>query len=692
MKCDETQPRCKTCRFSGISCGGYEKRIFFDFEGAPEDGLGRFRRPLLTEEERESMSKEITASVQPSRAMWHIAKIDEECENTPDLQEIQVSCGPFGVFRMGTRVQCSSPGSTPNSVEPNQKSLPEVDTDQYLDDYYDLDQRLFMPSDADQVPTSDQAGPALDAVCEAPAQPIPDWSLMDLWGNFSHPDNHPNWWKAPVDRSYGQDILPETFLPDLQQALEPYPGIEEETSPTLPSSGPSMTLDSIYAATSIPASPNYAIPHEAIFLLKHYSSTVLKGLTPYRHSKTPWHILFIPHAKSCLAAMTLGESMDHAGLCAFFGMLAISASSLGVVSGSERWFAQSEACRDQARGHARLMLRTAYDVPKTAKYKSILMGLLTMIQISSVAGDSEERERYFLETEKFIRVKGLNRRKSRKVRLLHHCYVFERMLHETTLVGSAHTPLRREVRRAIESCGARAFSRDSLSFECVDWGNLEQEMRRIKGREEGENDLHLQFPGIWSATLYAEIFGVPETYIFLLSLVVRLGNLKDEAIERSNAIGLKEYMSRAKSVEQCIQRLKRRPERVSVAPTADPEKRDCQLILETLATAMLQALMIYFYRRVYDVDQSMLQPSVLAVRDCLRRFEAGSCGVGYGEARLVWPAYIAASEADDVEVRKEIENWFENCARRSGLRNAVGMQAGGGGFGVERGAVVEVHG
>src|SRR5690606_2156744 len=100
---------------------------------------------------------------------------------------------------------------------------------------------------------------------------------------------------------------------------------------------------------------------------------------------------------------------------------------------------------------------------------------------------------------------------------------------------------------------------------------------------------------------YTEIFGLPETYIFLLSLVVRLGHFKDEAIGRSGAIGLKEYLSRAKSVEQCIQRLKKRPEIVADGPAADPEKRGCQPILETLATAMLQALTIYSYRRVYDV-------------------------------------------------------------------------------------------
>ena len=305
--------------------------------------------------------------------------------------------------------------------------------------------------------------------------------------------------------------------------------------------------------------PGYAIPHDAAMLLKHYSTKVLQSLTPYRHSKTPWHILFIPNTKSCLAALTLGEEMDHTSLCAFFVMLAISASSLGVVSGSERWSAQSELCRGHARGHARLMLRTAYDVPKVAKYKLTLMALLTMMQMSIGAGDHDHTEYYFLETEKFIRVRGLNGRKSRKVRLLHHFYAFERTLHKTTFSGNVHSLLHRDVGRAVESCGAKSFSKESLSFKCLGWGDLEQEMRKIKDREKGENDLHVQLPGIWSATLYSEIFGVSETYIFLLFLVIRLERSKNGTTERLSSIGLHEYLNRAKAIESCIQRLRRRP-------------------------------------------------------------------------------------------------------------------------------------
>lgn len=672
MKCDEARPKCTTCRISGIPCGGYAKQIFFDFEEALDTGESRFRRPLLTEEERESMSREIISSVPPARAMWHIARIDEECERAADSEHFQLFRGPFGAFRIGYGSTSSSIDSAEFEVA-DKTSLPDSpppDTGPHLEgDSGHLSEALFTLPDASTFSPRGQSTrlPVADG-CNAVDDTMVDWWSMDNWWSLSGPGGSPDWCGDQIQSSSGHDSASKDWTSDLQQ-----PFASSSARDSVIGSGLSLeaTQDPICETTSIPPTPDYAIPHDAVFLLKHYSTTVLQSLTPYRHGKTPWHILFIPHAKSCLAAITLGEEMDNTSLCTFFGMLSISAFSLGVISGSERWFAQSELCRDRALGYARSMLRTAYNVPKAAKYKSILVALLTMVQMSSVAGDREQTEYYFLEAEKFIRVKGLNRRKSRKVRLLHHCYAFERMLYETTLSGNVHSPLRRKVRRAIESSGAKEFSRDGLSFKSLAWKNLEEDMRQVKDRINGENDLHLKLPGIWSATLYAEIFGVTEVYVLLLSLIIRLARSKDND---SAASCTAEYLDRAKSLERCIQGLRRQPDRVAVAPQSDPERQNCQRLLDTLATAMQQALTIFFYRKVYDLDPSMLQDNVKIIRDCLWSFEEGSCGAGNGEARLVWPAYVAASEAEDKDVKEEIERWFDSCSRRSGLRMFAGLQ------------------
>ncbi|GME44320.1 hypothetical protein GTA08_BOTSDO13021 [Neofusicoccum parvum] len=310
------------------------------------------------------------------------------------------------------------------------------------------------------------------------------------------------------------------------------------------------------------------------------------------------------------------------------------------------------------------MLKTAYDCPKTAKYKSILMALLTMVHISMVSANQEQTECYFLETERFIRVKGLNRKKSRKIRLLHHCYAYERMFYESTFVGRIHSSHRHHIRRAIESSGAAAYSKDSLSFRLSHWDNLEQEMQRVKGCEESENDLHLQLPGVWSDTLHPEIFGVPEPYLQVLSLIIRLGAEKENAEqERPSTLSIKDFTSRAKSLENYMGQVK-----LWTADTyAKLRQQIPRLVLDNMLDAMQHSLTIYFYRRIYDIDASLLQSKVISVRDCLLRIDSADPSNAYGSVRLIWPAFIAACEAEHPEVQASFSNWFRDSVQRTGL-------------------------
>jgi hypothetical protein len=53
------------------------------------------------------------------------------------------------------------------------------------------------------------------------------------------------------------------------------------------------------------------------------------------------------------------------------------------------------------------MLKTAYNTPKAAKYKYILMAIISMIQVSLCLSRWTGADYYFLEAEKFIRLRGL---------------------------------------------------------------------------------------------------------------------------------------------------------------------------------------------------------------------------------------------------------------------------------------------
>ncbi|KAF2106171.1 arginine metabolism regulation protein II [Lophiotrema nucula] len=633
MKCDEGRPACSLCIHAGITCGGYDISIFFDFEEAPDPSELRFRRPLLTEIERKCMSEWLTSSVPPAQVPQVIARIEEEGEESIISSDFHIRRGPFGAFRLAP-----SKSRSPREAQTIWDGDIQPQSLEQVDEAFSFSEDFGIPPETQEL---------IQTVFGQPSQ-YSSSELMESW-NVTN----------------GSGRIHEIFdNMEINMSDNQQPWAFSFPQATFMSQSETWNAMNVTIPSGLPVT----VPHDAISLLKHYSTTVLRSLTPFRHSKTPWHILFIPHVKNCLAALTLGEAMEHASLCSFYGTLAISAFSLGGVSVSPMWLNQGRSYKQQAREQARLMLKTAYDVPKTAKYKSVLMALLTMVQLSMVSGNRNQTECYLVEAEKFIRVKGLKRRKSRKVRLLHHCYAFERMFHESIFVAGTNSSHRHHVRKAIELSGAKDYSQDSLSFNMSEWSwsNLEEAMLRVKGREEGENDLHLQLPGVWDKTLYPEIFGVPEQYVFLLSLTIRLVREK-ERTELESTTSVKEFLIHAKAVERCINQLQQSEQ----APSTDRTEQNAHLSrpteLNDILPAMQTAMSIYFYRRVYDINTSLLQQKVTQVRDCLMRYESSGAENAYGTARLVWPAFVAASEADDLAVQCSFSQWFKVSATRSGL-------------------------
>ncbi|CAM1505173.1 Fc.00g108100.m01.CDS01 [Cosmosporella sp. VM-42] len=631
VKCDESRPTCSMCRVARLECGGYDKAIFFGWQDTIDPGTVRFRRPILTEEEREQMSQLLTSMVPPQLALRHLAQIDEECENVPDFQNIQVSHGPFGAFRQG-RAEASP--------------APQLSWD-WLEDV--LPAQAAVVGGQEPSFLIETTTPAWEPdLNQSLAEPVGDitqqsFDLVDLVVDSNES-------LEMIDSILGQGDQNDSGLPILTQS----------SLPTFPNQFDQVfTPNPFWPLTSI----NSKVPPNAVILLRHYSVTFLGALTPFRHEKTPWHILFIPHAKNCLAALAMGEELDHASLCAFYGILAISAFSLGGASTSQLWQDQGKIFRDQSRGHCRLMIQTAYNIPKAAKYKTTLMALITMVQVSIYCGCGNQADYYFLEAEKLIRLRGLNRRKSRKVRLLHHCYGFSRMFHESTSIYGKSQSHRRRVRRDVEASGLITYSHDNLSFRLPNWRNLDQEMTKIKSQEEGENDLHLQRPGIFPATLYPEISGIPELWLLLLSLSIRLGKEKDAAkrYDTESPLPLGDFLSRAKAVERCLNRL-RAPHQIECADGCQDRQT-----LDNFLDAIRYALDIYFYRRVYNLNASMLQQKVMGVRNCLENYINKNAGSGHGLTGFIWPAFIAACEAEEPKLQASFSNWFHQAAQQTGL-------------------------
>jgi arginine metabolism regulation protein II len=129
------------------------------------------------------------------------------------------------------------------------------------------------------------------------------------------------------------------------------------------------------------------VPQDAGFLLSRYKDHVIGLLSLLKyHRKTLWNILHLPCAMNTLAKLLMGSTPNHASLAVFYSLLAVSAFSLcGGPDENSIAYWKSVGNIYKKRAHEFLKLSLSQEVsggPKRAKYKEILMAILSMVTIS----------------------------------------------------------------------------------------------------------------------------------------------------------------------------------------------------------------------------------------------------------------------------------------------------------------------
>lgn len=254
-------------------------------------------------------------------------------------------------------------------------------------------------------------------------------------------------------------------------------------------------------------------------------------------------------------------------------------------------------------------------------------------------------------TEQFIKRKGLSKTTlSRKVRLLHHCYAYLRIVNESIIVSDMSLD-------PFQQLGVfpdpRTTTRASR-FRISQWSDTpDYTMTKVKSLQLGQQDLHLEHPGRWDLTMYPEIFGIPEALLYLMSHVTRLGNERDLLINSrpdDACPSPRDFLLRAKMLERSICRWD---------PTKDCEDASAST---AMVAAIQKALLIFFYRRFYDVESAILQDEVRQVMELLQSSRASEQTV-----YMIWPGFIAACEAIRPNLQVFFRGWFVDCFRQTGL-------------------------
>ena len=130
-----------------------------------------------------------------------------------------------------------------------------------------------------------------------------------------------------------------------------------------------------------------SLPSSAGFLLRHWRSNMDNWFSPLRIHKHPWKVLHLPIALNTMSELSVWGKSSSAKVTVFRAMLSVSAftldrSGIGTAKDSTFWYELATRNKDLAKGEMKQCFSKELRGPNRAKYKEILVALLSLVSIS----------------------------------------------------------------------------------------------------------------------------------------------------------------------------------------------------------------------------------------------------------------------------------------------------------------------
>lgn len=280
-------------------------------------------------------------------------------------------------------------------------------------------------------------------------------------------------------------------------------------------------------------------------------------------------------------------------------------------------------------------------------------------------------------------MRGLPKRRiSQRARLLHHVYTWLRIVGESTYVLHDYTPSS----SFVEALRANFLSHrpggleedeapqsdpsarldDFLRLETRQLDN-DLNIDEPKDQESGLHDIHLQDSRSFPETLYKQIYGIPETWLSLVSQTTRLANVME-----SFRVARQSGMHVSLDAWETLQRRSVRLENMICSFSLRQTRQEAADELTTTAhghmlQALNEALVIFFYRRVRKIHPVALEGHVDNVISALNRFSEVLPHDDPAVPGTAWPAFIAGCEAITSVKQESITKWLDNAESVSGF-------------------------
>ncbi|KAF5024071.1 hypothetical protein F66182_3867 [Fusarium sp. NRRL 66182] len=578
------------------------------------------------------MSAELSESLGRRTATALLADIDSACEKlgAGDVSPVMTK-GPFGVFQSieePTLSTIHAPTDSPDASTDNASISMYPETEGFV-------QEIQSPDWPDQ-----PLGDSLDLFT---GSLDPNYTL-DIGDVHMHDSSTTNFFMDDAAGAEGIALFSPGFLSQVvgnDTNAEADDKIDPALHPTV--------NEVIPCPRGVPQgnAGHPGLPEEAGSLLRHYRDSMAGHRSAMRAKrKSPWEMIFLPCALETFAELSLWNEASHTRSALFYTLLAHSALQLDLSQTpstlTSNWKDIGLRNHDRAQNHLRHALQEEMFGPRQASYKELLMAILAMAMTSLHSGARAFRI-FLLDAERLIRLRGLANQNPFKTRILHHMYTHLRVIAESmSLCSESRTESAAEVQDCELSQG-RTFriTEDAL--------NIGLDPAQEKTDDIGYNDIHLEVQGRWHQTLYPVIYGIPESLMTLLSQTISLSNEKHrlETVARCNP-GVSDALAKhTKTLENRIWAWSSTLD--PIGPVKSQPGTDHDLVthpqVRSMTLAIHQALIIYFYRRVYDMNAMILQDLVKKTLDFLEPCLSELIDDQDFATSLAWPAFVAACEA-----------------------------------------------
>ncbi|KAH6633191.1 fungal-specific transcription factor domain-containing protein [Boeremia exigua] len=690
VKCDQARPACATCRKAKLDCGGFPSQIRWASMSygpsrpteAPEENttLPNVSKNTGGSQAEVSLTKDqnlpVSDSVSSNNGPHAIQQDGQDSRLIPSPASLSI-----GTDSMSLAVDSESASFLPQ--EPNLLNHSSVGSLSDLESLFESSNGLIWNDLFDT--TFDMSMPLIQ-------DQLYDPTYSDPLSLLAHAAHQP--------QSYGRESQSLDYASISNQSYE-----KQNTSAMNRSFDPQ---DTPHALTDLEEAQ---VLKDAHYLLKHFRDTLIPQFGPLPMScKSPWETLMWNNAVQTHAELTWlqGSNVKHANKANLFALLGCSAHIVAKAPpvtlelDPVRGMQILEYASKRAKRHMQesLRLETAGDCK--AKYKDQLMAIFSLIALATETGNAADARCYLIDAERLVRLRGITKQKtSRRARLLHHVYTWQRIIGESTFVLHDHknSLLQSKIERTfrdhartptIGSCATNQYGSTSHENSQLDdflrirshGTDSDDDAETQKDNETGLRDIHLEDARPWSNTLYMDIYGIPEIWLSYVSQTTRVANIMDYLDETS--------VQPTRTFQECLQR-----------KTTQLENRICTLSAQysnpgeqspplsngsgltmpkpTVASrammrAMSSALLILFYRRIRKVHPFILQAHVNDVIAALKDFDLAHDACDNKAPGTPWPAFIAGTEAMSVTARDWLMSWMQKGAVQSAFNGFTASQ------------------